>query len=216
MAAILRRRETQVGILGICGLLVLIPYFVVNTQTAAVQNYALSVGSILMAFTVAYGTIRAYTYHIGQLSKRVAHDWYWSIWFLVMLTIYIFTGVVLGTNSSAYSFLYNSVFEPGSSTMFSFLAFYIFSATFRTITTKNKETSIMLIVIALVVMRNAPIFSAYIPGLDAVTSWIINVLSTASSRAFTIAGGIGAVILAFRIYLGREKGLLRIGEAAKT
>jgi hypothetical protein len=63
----------------------------------------------------------------------------------------------------------------------------------------------------MMVMSNAPLFTATVPVVKTVGQWIYDIPNMATNRAVTIGAALGLVALAVRTLLGRERGYLRGG-----
>lgn len=125
---------------------------------------------------------------------------------------------------SAFWYLFQYAFTPLTATMFSLLAFYIASASFRAFRAKNLEASLLLgtafIIllgrtfagVALTSWIDPQIWSGfeYFTGLrlENLTVFIMSVFNTAGNRAIMIGIALGIVATSLKVLLGVERSYL--------
>ena len=125
---------------------------------------------------------------------------------------------------SAFWFLFQYAFTPLTATMFSLLAFYIASASFRAFRAKNVEASLLLgtafIIllgrtfagVALTGWIDPEIWSGfeYFTGLrlENLTVYIMSVFNTAGNRAIMIGIALGIVATSLKVLLGVDRSYL--------
>jgi hypothetical protein len=125
---------------------------------------------------------------------------------------------------SAFWFLFQYAFTPLTATMFSLLAFYIASASFRAFRAKNVEASLLLgtafIIllgrtfagIALTSWIDPAVWAGftYFQGLrlENLTVYIMSVFNTAGNRAIMIGIALGIVSTSIKILLGVDRSYL--------
>jgi hypothetical protein len=125
------------------------------------------------------------------------------------------------SNGSAFWWAYQYVYLPLAATMFSLLAFYIASASFRAFRAKNTEALILLTTAFIVLLGQASFgdsITAFLPalpyGLDqdlqfsSITSMIMNVFNLAGNRAIMLGIALGVVSLSLKILLGVDRSYL--------
>ena len=95
--------------------------------------------------------------------------------------------------------------------MYSILAFFITSASYRAFRARNWEAAFVLVSGIIVVMSNAPLFTSSAPFLVTWKDWIFDVPNTATGRGVMIGAALGAIALAVRTLMGIERGYLRGG-----
>jgi hypothetical protein len=125
---------------------------------------------------------------------------------------------------SAFWFTYQYAFVPLTATMFSLLAFYIASASFRAFRAKNFEASLLLgtafIIllgrtfagVALTSWIDPAVWSGfqYFTGLrlENLTVYIMSVFNTAGNRAIMIGIALGIVSTSLKVLLGVDRSYL--------
>ena len=98
--------------------------------------------------------------------------------------------------------------------MYSLLAFFVASASYRAFRAKNKEATILLIAAFIILLGRTPFgmyLTAWIPGqfdilqIPNMAIWIMNSPNLAGQRAILIGIGLGVVSMSMRIILGVER-----------
>ena len=222
MSNVLRRIEIPIALTIIFTLLQVIPYYFryeSNTKLADPIESAAGIVSqwvlLVVAWSIFIGVISLIQVHGKTVQKR-SKGWYYSIIVLATCIIMAIAGLPfkemgLGINNPVYTFLFNNVQSPLSATVFATIAFFITSAAYRSFRAKNIEATIVLVAGVIMLMSNAPLFTATLPVIKDIGNWIYSIPNMATNRAVTIGAALGLVALAVRTLLGRERGYLRGG-----
>jgi hypothetical protein len=105
--------------------------------------------------------------------------------------------------------LFNKVFSPLQSTMFSLLAFYVASAAFRAFRARSVEASLLLGAGVIVLLGAVPIGDQLTAGYAGeFKSFLMNYVLKAAERAIVIGMALGVLATGLRIVLGLERGYL--------
>jgi len=165
--------------------------------------------------------------HGNRIWKK-SRDWKYSIvtvvGFLAMLlvgTLKIggppgFTGDV-SASDSWFGFMYDSMFVPLQSTMFSLLAFFVASASYRAFRAKTKEATMLLVAAFIILIGRTPL-GHYVTGwlppqlqflhIPNLSNWILAVPSMAGQRAIMIGIALGIISTSLKLILGIERSYL--------
>jgi hypothetical protein len=129
---------------------------------------------------------------------------------LFMLAVHIVIGLVTGQYEQgvAYNWLYNSIYMPISSTMYSSLAFYMAYGAYKVLRARNFDAALLFITAVLVIIGNTPMFPAIYPGFFHMREWIFGPIVSGAYRGVRIGIGIGAVVLGIKTLIGMETGYL--------
>ncbi len=105
--------------------------------------------------------------------------------------------------------IFYSIYNPLSAAMFSLLAFFIASASYRAFRARNMEATLLLLAASIVILGRVPI-GDYLFGLiglkiSVVSEYITAVINAAAQRAILIAVGIGTIIISLKLLFGIEK-----------
>lgn len=215
MSEKLRRIEIPIIITAICTLLQVIPYYLdiqfLDQASAIERDWML----LIINMAVFVGVISIGQVH-GKKIMRKAENWEYSVVLMVAMIIMALTGlplesIGLGLDNPVYNFLFIHVMTPLGSTMYSILAFFITSAAYRAFRARNIEAGLILVSGTIVVMSNAPLFTASLPFLITWKNWIFDVPNTATMRGVMMGAALGAIALAVRTLMGIERGYLRGG-----
>jgi len=117
--------------------------------------------------------------------------------------------VQLVSEPSAKMWVYFKIFAPLQATMFSLLAFYVASATFRAFRARSLESTLLLMAGAVVMLGQVPIGNALTGGTAApVEAFLMDNFVKAAERAIAIGGSLGVLATGLRIVLGLERSYL--------
>ncbi|MCS7164775.1 MAG: hypothetical protein RMJ51_00610 [Candidatus Calescibacterium sp.] len=105
--------------------------------------------------------------------------------------------------------IFYSIYNPLSAAMFSLLAFFIASASYRAFRARNLEATLLLLAASIVILGRVPI-GDYIFGfiglkVSVISEYITAVINAAAQRAILIAVGIGTIIISLKLLFGIEK-----------
>ena len=219
------RRQIPILIVFVTSLIIMADYFLklppINPVTKLswtslvvtdIQNW----GIILDAFALGFGAVNLFYLHTRNISKRAKGQWPFSIWLLLMVLVFAGIGIAYGPTSDQYSWLYNSSYFALSATVYSSLGFYMTSGIYRALRARNLESTLLLIVGAIVIMRNAPAIAVAAPIVIDMEAWLSAIPTTSAQRGIMIGAALGAIALGIRTMIGRETGFLgRLTEAEK-
>jgi hypothetical protein len=188
-------------------------------------------------FSIFYDVIAVFAFILGGGNLLKVHlnkiqnkrqDWKYSVVtvtaFLVMLLSGLFkigvpggwTGDYQGTGS-LFKFLYDTTFQPLQATMFSLLAFFVASASYRAFRAKTREATILLVAAFVILLRPTPLgyyLTFWLPEplkflhIPNLSTWILSVPNMAGQRAIMIGIALGIVSTSLRLILGIERSYL--------
>lgn len=113
--------------------------------------------------------------------------------------------------------LFDGIFKQAQATMFSLLAFFVASASFRAFRVKSKEAALLMGSAFIVMLGNVPIgnwvtmFLAHIPfvgrffDIAAIKEWILAYPSSAAQSAILIGAMLGYISSSLKIIFGVER-----------
>ena len=185
-----------------------------------------NVASIVAAFAVGLGVINLVQVHGKRVSKGGSNAFNSAAFFLgliLMLTV----GILRKAHPNAINKNLNTlVFDGGlqtmDATMFSIVAFYIVSASYRAFRVRSVEATLLLITATLVMLGQIAVgtwLTQALPAtntgamgwmhnlrLEIIRDWILTKANAPASRAIAFGLGIGGLAVALRIWLGLERG----------
>jgi hypothetical protein len=126
-------------------------------------------------------------------------------------------GASVMSRGSLFEWIFTNVFAPCDATMFSLLAFYVASASYRAFRVRNSEATIMLATAFLVLLGRtflgglvtawlpAPLAPLTVPNL---VQWVMSVPMTAGNRAILIGIALGIISTSLKVMLGIDRSYL--------
>jgi len=208
----LRRREIVIAIMVFFGFLMFFSYFIsgIKELTGFVTDVQKWV-TIMSAIALGLGFVNLTIIHANHIRRKTPGQWPFSIWLIGFMYFFSFVGIFLSTNSSEYQWLFNNIYTPLNTWIYSLTCFFIFSAAYRAFRVRSLEAMVLMVSAFLTMFRNTPILPAFNPIFSDMGKFVMDVPVTAVMRGIIIAAGVGAVAFSLRILLGFEKGAL--GEA---
>jgi hypothetical protein len=165
----------------------------------------------VLAFFVFIGIFNLIKINIEKIQHRT-RDWQYNIILLVVLFVMMLAGFIGGREGRLFRFLFDNMQIPLGATMFSLLAFFVASASFRAFRAKTPEATILLIAAILVMIGRIPIGYKIWHGFPDLVEWIMNVPNTAAKRGIVFGIDLGLISMALRVLLGIERSYLGGGK----
>jgi hypothetical protein len=119
--------------------------------------------------------------------------------------------------SGGYNLVFNGLFQPLNSTMFSVLAFFIVSAAYRAFRIRSAEAALMSATAFIVMLGMVPLGMVLTSSIGANSSlaalrlenlgrWIMVVINMSTVRAINFGVAVGGLAMALRVWLSLERG----------
>lgn len=124
---------------------------------------------------------------------------------------------IVDAEGSYFYILYEYIFSPLAATMFSLLAFFVASASFRAFRAKNMEATILLTAAFIILLGRTflgSLLTVWLPeslgflSVPELANWIMNVPNLAGQRAIMIGIALGVISTSLKIILGIESSYL--------
>ena len=220
------RREVPLIITSIAGLVFAISYFV--PMLGETENLFGDWVSIVQAFAVWLGLLNLSKVSLDKIYRK-REGWQYSaltlVGLVVTLTIGFWSGITALNDPNYASFrdaglsfdwVFRWIYTPLTSTMFSMLAFFVASASYRAFRARNFEATLLLIAAFFVMGGRVPLFDMlvnWVTGLEfpifsTFADWIMTYPNTAGQRAIMIGIALGIMSSSLRIILGLERSLV--------
>lgn len=185
-----------------------IPHAAFSRVVQEIQQW----GLIVVSFTYLLGVVNILQVHSAKVQRRSPEAPY-SIVLVVSLLGMACLGIFHDHKSadSPFIWLYNTVYDPLSATMFALLAFFITSAAYRAFRARSTEAVLLLSAAILVMLGQVPVGAAiwgpdsFLGGFPGVKDWIMDVPNLAGKRAVLMGAALGAISTGLRIILGLER-----------
>ena len=195
----------------VVGMLMMIQFFTPNPFFLRLYNIVLDWKQIVLGCTFILGTWSLIRYHVLKI-QRHQENWQYSYVTLIGLAVTVGAAGIWKTVSGPYPWLFNNIQVPMQSTMFSLLAFFVASASYRAFRARTVHATLLLVAGALVMLGRVSIgayFSGSILGVEIslveISDWLLNVPNLAAKRGIMIGVGLGMTATAIKIILGIEK-----------
>lgn len=211
------RREIPLLITGIVGIVFIIQYFIPHYPFGRMADWFSDWFSIVASCAILLGALNLMKLSAQKVIARKAEWGYAAITiacFLLITVIGFAEGRDFREPGTGFSWLYDFVYSPLSSTMFAILAFFVASASYRAFRARNFEATLLLLAAFFVMLGRVPIgdvFTSFLPEsmqMSHLASWIMNIPNTAGQRAIMIGIALGIVSTSLRIILGIERSYL--------
>ena len=216
------RREVPLAITFLVGTLLIISVFLPPAEGLG-EDFTVFF-DIIAVFAFFLGGGNLVRVHLTKLSRR-KDDWVYSIvtllGFAVMLIVGLFKlgnpgGIAASptTEGAYFQEIFDAVLLPLGATMYSLLAFFVASASYRAFRAKNREATILLVAAFIILLGRTPFgmaLTGFIPEqfdllqVPNLAVWIMNFPNLAGQRAIMIGIGLGVVAMSLRLILGVER-----------
>ena len=201
------RRVLPFTIVSVIGYFMLIQYFIPKEEFEWIYEWTLDWIIVIGCFAMLLG-LYSLTYVSVNKVRRKTPGWGYNVIALIGLFFVLIVGFVPGQESlkqgSAFMHLFEYVYIPVQTSMFSLLAFYIASAAYRAFRARTILATILLVSAIVIMLRLVPL-----GPLSGINQWLANFILTvpnmAAKRAFWIGVGLGATATALKIMLGIER-----------
>ncbi len=212
------RKEVPVLITFVVGIIVLLSSITTGpipgtgiTFSNLFKNHISPWMTIVSAFAVGLACVNLTRVHSKKISRK-SDGWIYSV--ILLVTMFIYAGfrtyVELNLSDKAasanYALIFNYILTPLSSGIWSLLAFYVASASYRAFRARSLEASVLLFSAVLVMLGAAPVGALIWKQLPKIQQWLLNVPNMAGQRGIIIGAAIGGFVTSLRILLGWERG----------
>jgi hypothetical protein len=176
--------------------------------TTLIMNFQI----IMVAFMMGFAGVNLFILHTKRIQRSLSDgkmfELLLSVVLLACFSIWTLVGIVVGRTSDTYNWLFQTFNQPLSATAYAATLFYLASATYRVLRVRSAETAVLLLVGAITLISNIPLFTAYAPILGTIRTWISDILVKYSYRSITIGVGLGGILMGVRTLLAMETGYL--------
>ena len=206
------RRQVPLVITFVAGMLMIISYFIPRQPFGGLQNLFNQWFIVIVAFALILGALNLIKVNAEKI-RRKRPGWGYSAVLLITFTVTVVSGLFWGMEQeTVFGFIFRNMFVPLGATMFSLLAFFIASASYRAFRARTIEAALLLIAAILVMLGRVPLGSYIWRQFPMLANWIMAFPNMAGQRAIMIGIALGTVSISLRIILGIERSYLGGGE----
>jgi hypothetical protein len=224
------KRGVPIAITFLVGLSLVIAFYVPHAPFDSLDRHIPEYFNIIAAFAFILGGGNLLRVHLTRISRR-DHEWTYSIVTVAGFLVMMIAGLAKiaqtesgpGTNLSVdladdsllYNWLYEAIFVPCQATMFSLLAFFVASASYRAFRAKTLEASILLFAAFVILAGRTPVghaLTAWVPApfdqylhIPNLSAWIMSIPNLAGQRTIQIGIALGIISNSLRLILGIER-----------
>jgi hypothetical protein len=180
----------------------------------AAESRVLEVLQIVGALAVGMGLVSIGMVH-GKRLVFLKKNWQYSLALFVGLVVALVAGLTEHyTGSEAGGFwhtlytrvVYDALITNLGSSMFSLLALFMVSASYRAFRVRSPEAGLMMASALVVMLAQMPPVQVAVPGIVYTKQWILDTINTGAQRAILIGSGLAGLVVALRMWLGVERG----------
>lgn len=209
MAEILKNRELQLGVMLLSFLMVFVPYFIDIPGLETASTKLITIAAIVNAFTLILALYSQFRRGMNIINRR-SRGWYFKAYMLITLVLMVLFSF-FGQETGPYHWVMYSVINPLSSVNYGILAFYMASTCARAFRARNKKALLLLITGFIVLLYQAPLTGAFLPGIEPIAIYFTDTFGKAAGKMFLISVTVGAIVFGVRVLMGNEPSVLGIG-----
>jgi len=207
------RRQLPLAIIFVMGVFTIVTNFIPAKPVADLNQMFRNWYLGIITFFTFLGTINLARVS-GERLKEKSRDWQYSIILLIALATQLFLGFYKWSpdalrEGSPFMYVYFNLQFPLESTMYSLLAFFMTSASFRAFRARNKEALLLLLAAVVVMLGRVPIGSSIWHGFPSVTEWLMSYPNAAAKRGIMIGIDLGLISMSLRMILGIERSYMQ-------
>ena len=177
---------------------------------------------IIASFALLLGFVSMVQVNLHKVRRR-SKGWVFGLITLAAFALMASFGLVGGqgtrvladgtTRLEPFTWLFQFIYSPLQSTMFSLLAFYVASAAYRAFRVRNVEATLLLVGGVIIMLGRVPLGQRLLPGIESlgipgiadVAEWIMKYPNTAGQRGVIIGAALGAASMSIRVMIGIER-----------
>ncbi|MEW5924559.1 MAG: hypothetical protein AB1746_11285 [Candidatus Zixiibacteriota bacterium] len=190
------------------GVIMFAQYFSSHPLALKVYNNILEWWQIIFAFTLFIGVLAFVKNNLKNISR--GKEPIYKLIGLLGLVLMPILAIAGGTGiDSPFMWSFDNMLAPMQATVFSLLAFFVASASYRGFRARTVSATILLLTALIVLLGRIPLAEMVSESFPKLTFWIQSYPSMAARRAILIGIGLGSMTTALRVILGIERTYLR-------
>jgi uncharacterized membrane protein YhaH (DUF805 family) len=213
------RRQVPLALCFVFGVVMVLIEFSPHPYSKSLYNEVINWSLIIGPFALVLGVATLVQTHWIRIRRR-AEYWQYSFVVFIGMIVMVAIGIPFGPSHKAFKWLFKYIQVPMDATMFSLLAFFIASASYRAFRARTLEATLLLVAALIVMIGNAPIgdfiWNKIMPFGDnlpsTVRQWILENPNLSSRRGVILGVSLGIISQSIRIMLGIERSYLGGGD----
>ena len=213
------RRQVPLALCFVFGVVMVLIEFSPHPYSKSLYNEVINWSLIIGPFALVLGVATLVQTHWLRIRRR-AEYWQYSFVVFIGMIVMVAIGIPFGPDHKAFKWLFKYIQIPMDATMFSLLAFFIASASYRAFRARTLEATLLLVAALIVMIGNAPIgdfiWNKIMPFGDnlpsTVRQWILENPNLSSRRGVILGVSLGVISQSIRIILGIERSYLGGGD----
>ena len=207
------KKDLPTLMIAVLGFSVVAEWFFPIVELTNLKTFLGMIATIIMNATVLIGTIYAVTSELDsvrrnkKLSQYIISGSFFGMMLIMVVVCILYGGINAGYNSEWRFFQYN-IYQPQTSAMYAVMFLFQTGALYRVLRLRSMESTVLLIAGGAFILSSIPLFAGYVPGIDALGTFVIFGPSLGGTRPANITAAIGATIIGLRALLGREQSVL--------
>lgn len=213
------RRQVPLALCFVFGVVMVLIEFSPHPYSQSLYYEVINWSLIIGPFALVLGVATLVQTHWLRIRRR-AEYWQYSFVVFIGMIVMVAIGIPFGPSHKAFKWLFKYIQIPMDATMFSLLAFFIASASYRAFRARTLEATLLLVAALIVMIGNAPIgdliWNKIMPFGDnlpsTVRQWILENPNLSSRRGVILGVSLGIISQSIRIILGIERSYLGGGD----
>jgi hypothetical protein len=202
-----RAREPWLYLAAALGVLSVLSFWFPNAATDAVFSEVIRATTVIGFFTYFLSFLSQYKHHVPPILDR-RDGWQWDLFFVAELTIFLLIVVAGGITGPVAMWVTDYIRTPirlGTSACYGPL---VFRGLLRAVNARNIPVAIMVGVIVLMMMSQAPVIYTNISGVYEAADFLVNRIASGPIHACGVIIALVSAVTAIRTLIGRERGFL--------
>lgn len=202
------RRGVPLVITFMAGMLMIVSYFIPHEPFGSIHSIFDQWYIVVAAFALILGILNLMKVNVEKVRRKSA-GWGFSVVLLAGLVATMVAGFIWGMEpGTAFDFIFQNMNVPMGAAMFSLLAFFVASASYRAFRARRADAALLLVAATCVMLGRVPLGYYVWRGFPQFADWIMAVPNMAGQRAIMIGIALGTISTSLRIILGIERSYL--------
>lgn len=198
------KQQLPVAVGLVAGVIIILAVYFPAAPLKAASDEVLRWLVVVTACSLILGIVNISRIHLNKVSRKDPNTAY-SVILLIVMYGALVIGLVYGSQSPQYKFLWDNVYSALNSSWYSMTAFYMMSAAWRGFRVKSLQAGVLMVSAVIVMLSKIGFGELIWSQLPVIGNWIMSVPNTAGMRGIIIGSCLGAVGVSLRIMLGLER-----------